>query len=189
MIFLSASVPTPGREYYGTEDTFAIREATIAFTRVCVEYNIPFFFGGHPSITPLIWSVAMQHVSNGLPLISIYQSKIFGEEVPKEVKGFKNVHFTEPVENDKRKSVEAMREQMFNENPVDCAVYIGGMNGVVDEYKLIKQKYQYAEHYAFASTGGASVDIYNEVGNINDMLESDYAYTSVFRKILKKYKR
>lgn len=30
MIFLSASVPTPQREFYGTENVFAIREAIIA---------------------------------------------------------------------------------------------------------------------------------------------------------------
>lgn len=38
MIFLSASVPTPQREFYGTENVFAIREAIIAFTSVCMEF-------------------------------------------------------------------------------------------------------------------------------------------------------
>jgi hypothetical protein len=55
MIFLSASVPTPEREFFGTENIFAIREAIIAFTTVCVQYGIRFYFGGHPAITPLVW--------------------------------------------------------------------------------------------------------------------------------------
>ena len=33
MIFLSASVPTPQREFYGTENVFAIREAIITPVR------------------------------------------------------------------------------------------------------------------------------------------------------------
>ena len=31
-VFLSASVPKPGREFYGTEDVIAIRDAVIALT-------------------------------------------------------------------------------------------------------------------------------------------------------------
>lgn len=72
MIFLSASVPTPDREFYGTEDVFAIREAIIAFTTVCVDYGIRFYFGGHPAITPLVWQVAMQKAEGRMPLIDIY---------------------------------------------------------------------------------------------------------------------
>ena len=67
MIFLSASVPTPEREFFGTENIFAIREAIIAFTTVCVQYGIRFYFGGHPAITPLVWDVAMQNIKQGMP--------------------------------------------------------------------------------------------------------------------------
>lgn len=189
MIFLSASVPSPKREYFGTEDIFAIREAIIAFTRVCVEYKIHFYFGGHPAITPLIWKVAMQNTSDNFPLIDIYQSKFFGNKIPKEVSDFNHVHLTEAVEDNVSKSVKAMREQMFNENVTDCAVFIGGMNGILDEYHMLKERYPKAEYLAFASTGGASVDVYNEEGRYNPLLESGYAYTSIFRELLKPYKK
>lgn len=188
MIFLSASVPTPEREYFGTENVFAIREAIVAFTKVCMEYKIRFYFGGHPAITPLIWQVAMQNVQDGLPLIDIYQSKIFGEKIPKEVSDFNNIHFTEPVDNDIRESVRAMREQMFSENNTDCAVFIGGMNGIKDEYHMLLEKYPNAQYLAFVSTGGASVDVYKEIGKQNPLLENGYAYTSIFRDLLKPYK-
>lgn len=64
MIFLSASVPARGREFYGTENVFAIREAIIAFTSVCMQYGIRFYFGGHPAITPLVWQVAIQNTKD-----------------------------------------------------------------------------------------------------------------------------
>lgn len=189
MIFLSASVPSPKREYFGTEDIFAIREAIIAFTKVCAEYRIHFYFGGHPAITPLIWRVAMQNASQHFPLIDIYQSRFFGDRIPKEVGDFNCVHFTEAIDNDLGKSVHAMRQQMFGENDTDCAVFIGGMKGILDEYHMLKERYPKAEYLAFASTGGASADVYREEGIVNPLLESGYAYTSIFRELLKPYRR
>lgn len=49
-LFLSASIPTQGREYYGSTNDAAITGAVMAFTRVCAEYSIPFYFGGHPAV-------------------------------------------------------------------------------------------------------------------------------------------
>ena len=188
MIFLSASVPTPKREFYGTENIFAIREAIIAFTSVCMEYGIHFYFGGHPAITPLVWQVAKQKLNGANPLVDIYQSKIFGDTIPKEVSDFRNVHFTEAVNNSIPDSVQAMREEMFSENTTECAIFIGGMNGILDEYNMLKSKYPNAKYYAFASTGGASEELYHQIGIKNELLEHSYAYTSIFRELLLPYK-
>ena len=189
MIFLSASVPTPKREYFGTENIFAIREAIVSFTKVCAEYGIPFYFGGHPAITPLIWEVAMRNSQKNMPLIKIYQSKIFGESIPKEVGDFKNVHFTEAVGESIKNSVHAMRKQMFRENKTECTVFIGGMDGIKEEYNMLKELYPDAEFYAFASTGGASYDLYKEIGKPNPLLEGSYAYMSIFREILSPFRQ
>lgn len=189
MIFLSASVPKHGREYFGTENIFAIREAIVSFTKVCAEYGIPFFFGGHPAITPLIWEVAMRNTQKAMPLIKIYQSKIFGESIPKEVGDFKNVHFIEAVGESVKDSVQAMREQMFWENKTECAVFIGGMKGIIDEYRMLRKIYPDAKYYAFASTGGASYSLYKEIGNPNPLLEGSYAYMSIFREILAPFRQ
>lgn len=188
MIFLSASVPTPDREFYGTENVFAIREAIIAFTSVCIQYGIRFYFGGHPAITPLVWQVAMQKLKAGNPLIDIYQSKFFGDKIPKEVSNFRNVHFTDAVDNNIVDSIHAMREQMFSDNPTECAVFIGGMKGILDEYEMLMNKYPNTKCYAFASTGGASEELYQKIGIRNEFLENSYAYISVFRNLLLPYK-
>lgn len=189
MIFLSASVPTPEREFFGTENIFAIREAIIAFTTVCVQYGIRFYFGGHPAIAPLVWDVAMQNIKQGMPLIDIYQSKVFGENIPKEVQDFNNVHFTEAVNGSVQESVIAMRKQMFTENQTECAIFIGGMNGILDEYNMLHSMYPKAKFYAFASTGGASIELYKKIGEHNELLENSYAYVSIFRKLLLPYKK
>ena len=131
----------------------------------------------------------MRNTSQHFPLIDIYQSKFFGEKIPKEVGDFNRVHFTEAVDDDLIKSVNAMRQQMFDENETNCAVFIGGMKGILDEYHMLKERYPKAEYLAFASTGGASVDVYKEEGISNHLLESGYAYTSIFRELLKPYRQ
>ena len=188
MIFLSASVPYKGREYYGTENVFAIREAIIAFTTVCVQYGIRFDFGGHPAITPLVWQVAM-HTSEGkTPLIDIYQSSIFGNKIPKEVSNFEKVHFTEAVGNSIKESVIRMREIMFSENKTECAIFIGGMDGIIQEYEMLKERYPYARYYALSSTGGASSHLYDIIGKDMSILSDSYAYMSIFKTLLYPFK-
>ena len=65
MIFLSAGIPNPtpiqGREFFGQGNVPAIREAVMAFTKVCMEYHIPICFGGHPAISPLVYEIAKNY--------------------------------------------------------------------------------------------------------------------------------
>ena len=52
-IFLSASVPLPEREYFGTEDVIAIRDSVIALaSAVLANPDYHLIWGGHPSVTP-----------------------------------------------------------------------------------------------------------------------------------------
>lgn len=185
MIFLSASIPMPGREFYGTEDVIAIREAVMAFTKVCIEKNLPFYFGGHPAITPLVWEVAKDYLHDGFKeFVHIYQSSWFKGKTPKEVEFFNNVVWTEAKENVPA-SVEYMRNQMFKENETTIAVFIGGMEGIKDEYDLITKFYPDVEILPVATTGAASEKLYKDLGYNNPDLSDNYSYVSVFRKYLK----
>ena len=182
MIFLSASVPVESRrnEFSGPIDVLAIREAIVAFTKVCAENNLPFYFGGHPAITPLVYRVASQYTENK-PLIKIYQSLYFEGQTPKEVEFFDNICWTKKVNDDMLASVEAMRNQMFTENHTDCAVFIGGMKGIIDEADKIKKIYPLVKIWPVASTGGASLDLYNKMNLSDEDLLRSPAYVSLFR--------
>lgn len=184
MIFLSASVPRPDREFFGTENVYAIKEAVISFVRVCAEKRLPFYFGGHPAITPLVWNVAKNYSGDKEPAIKIYQSLYFGDQIPKEVEHFKDVHMTEAVDGDARKSVEHMRKVMFGENPTDCAVFIGGMGGVVDEARMIRDMYPGARFLPIYSTGGAAKAIYEEFQIDDERLKEGYAFYELFKEVL-----
>lgn len=182
MIFLSASVPVESRrdEFSGPIDVLAIREAIVAFTKVCAENNLSFYFGGHPAITPLVYRVASQYTENK-PLIKIYQSLCFEGQTPKEVEFFDNICWTNIVNNNKYESVEAMRNQMFDENYTDCAVFIGGMKGIIDEADKIMKRYPSVKILPVASTGGASLDLYNKMKLSDEDLLRSPAYVSLFR--------
>lgn len=183
MIFLSASVPQPDREFFGTENAYAIKEAVISFVRVCAEKRLPFYFGGHPAITPLVWNVAKNYYGDKEPAIKIYQSRFFGDLIPKEVEHFKNVRLTEAV-GDRRQSIDHMRQVMFEENPTDCAVFIGGMGGVVDEARIIKRMYPDAKFLPLFSTGGAAKAIYEEYQIDDERLKESYAFYELFQELL-----
>jgi hypothetical protein len=66
-IFLSASIPLPERhpKYYETADLIAIRDAVIALASIALP-NHRIIWGGHPSITPLIYYVIERMLINKL---------------------------------------------------------------------------------------------------------------------------
>ncbi len=184
MIFLSASVPQPDREFFWTENVYAIKEAVISFVRVCAEKSLPFYFGGHPAITPLVWNVAKNYCGDKEPAIKIYQSRYFGERIPKEVEHFKDVHLIDAVDDNKSESVNRMRRVMFEENPTDCAVFIGGMDGVVVEAHMIRDMYPDARFLPIFSTGGAAKAIYEEFKIEDERLKENYAFYELFQELL-----
>ena len=80
MIFLSAGIPNPtpiqGREFFGKGNVPAIREAVMAFTKVCMEYHIPICFGGHPAISPLVYEIAKNYGDDFSNHVLIYQYSV-----------------------------------------------------------------------------------------------------------------
>lgn len=189
MIFLSASVPDPKRseEYSQPGNINAIRDAVVAFTTVCAEWKIPFYFGGHPAISPLVYSIASKYVQQ--PDIKIYQSEYFRGKTPEEVNYFNNICWTKAIDGNIQKSVEYMREQMFNDNKeTPIAVFIGGMKGIIDEAYMIKGIIRDVQLVPLASTGGASFDLYKEIGCADEDYLNSYAYLSLFAKLLNEYK-
>lgn len=188
-IFLSASIPDIKRkkEFKGDIKVNAIRDAIVAFTKVCSEWNIEFYFGGHPAISPLIYSVASEY-ENATDNIKIYQSEYFKEKIPEEVNYYKNIKWTEKKE-DIESSIRYMRECMFEDNRgTVLAIFIGGMIGLKEEAKMIQEKCPNVTIVPLASTGGASVDLYEEKKCIKEEYLNSYAYISLFKELLSEYK-
>ena len=161
-IFLSASIPMLGRDerYFKTADTIAIRDSVLALASVALpKYKL--IWGGHPSITPLIASV-LQH--SGLDIHSsviLYQSTYFEQFFPLENESVAHIIKTNDM-GDKDLSIEEMRKHMLGDNEFYAGIFIGGMEGVEDEYTMFTQLHPEAKAFPLASTGGAAKIIYDK---------------------------
>ncbi|WP_322549002.1 hypothetical protein [Flavobacterium psychraquaticum] len=213
-IFLSASVPLPERHprYYDTADIIAIRDAVIALASLVIgKHRI--IWGGHPSITPLIYYVIEKMIVNNLkrddwnfPLtdnekewvaselkgkiqehVLLYQSLFFKDDFPPENEMFQNVRLTEN-KGDLPTSIKYLRHKMFTENEFSAAVFIGGMDGIEVEYNMFKELHPKALMLPIASTGAATTIVFDSLASEDEAKHErflkDYGYMSLFQKYL-----
>ena len=184
-IFLSASVPKPGREFYGTEDVIAIRDSVIALASVVLtnpQYHL--IWGGHPSITPLIALVLERYDLKMSDRVTLYQSDWFREFFPPENQDIGNRVITEK-QGDVKTSLELMREKMIGDNEYEAAVFIGGMGGIFDEYDLFTSKHSEVRVLPVASTGAAARALYEKFQErFDERLLTELSYTSLFKEVL-----
>lgn len=187
-IFLSASIPLPERDpqYIETADIIAIRDAVIALaTTVLPHHRI--IWGGHPSITPLIYYVMDKLKLNIQNHVTLYQSRLFEKFFPEDNNQFNNVILTDIIENDREKSLFHMRERMLSESVFSAAVFIGGMEGIEIEYKMFREKHPHALVIPIASSGAATKIVYDTIlpeNFKNERFVKDYGYMSIFQKYL-----
>lgn len=187
-VFLSASIPDPARneQFYRTADIIAIRDAVRALATVVIP-NAHLIWGGHPAITPLIRYVFERMNRDIKNHVTLYQSDYFREYFPKDNMLFENKIITKIV-GDRDSSLEYMRKKMLDNN-FSAGIFIGGMEGVLDEYELFKMYNPDALVIPVASTGAAARIIFNKITEINrgnnmDKLLNDYAYMAVFKDAL-----
>lgn len=184
-IFLSASIPYFDRDkkFYDTADIIAIRDAVRALATVVIPKS-HLVWGGHPSITPLIRYVMERMNSDIKSHISIYQSLFFEDRFPKDNFAFENIVLTPKLET-QDESLKLMRIKMLSENDFKAGIFIGGMEGIIDEFELFKTYNPQASLFPVASTGAAAKIIFqNASGEFNSKLENDFAYMALFSDLL-----
>ena len=131
-IFLSASVPERELHRY-VSDPDAIRDAVKALTAEVVRDRL-LVFGGHPAI-----STHVEHVARTLRAIDnvhIYQSELFRNLITREARAFPNLIWTPEVPGNRPASLTRMREEMIRAHEFDAAVFIGGMDGLDEEWAI-----------------------------------------------------
>lgn len=187
-VFLSASIPYPDRDkkYYATADIVSIRDAVRALATVVIP-KAHLVWGGHPSITPLIRFVMDKMNVDLKKHVTLYQSLFFEEYFPSDNFAFENIVLTER-RNNRDESLELMRNMLFNENDFKVGIFIGGMEGINDEYLMFKEKHPNALILPMASTGAAAKILYeNQPQDYDIRLKNDYAYMALFRDLLHYY--
>ena len=158
-VFLSASVPNrPGFERVANAP-FVIEQAVVSLARAVFAENGKIVFGAHPSISPLVASVAAEYHLPGAPeqdrSVIIYQSHAFDAVLPTETWdmyrfGFANLVWTDaqngeryvkdtPASRNCPQSLRHMRIRMIAETRPRIMVIVGGMEGVVEEIRLFRE--------------------------------------------------
>lgn len=180
-VFLSASVPNRDLDVYKKPESahLDIEEAVVSLARAVFAEDGRLVFGGHPSISPLVASVAADYYpatfrteENAAPPVSIYQSLCYEGYIPDTTRLLREMGFAEIIWTEAEygetyvpgaagrqcvQSVFHMRDRMIAEkNPV-AMVAIGGMDGVEDEATRFQSgKRNVQPIYVFRSTWGAA---------------------------------
>jgi len=155
-IFLSASVPIVGRgTYHETADPFLIQKAVRELV-VAVIHDHKIVWGGHPAITPMIWTICEDLDIAYSKSVVLYQSRYFEDRFPEENARFENVILVEAVQNDQAASLRRMREEMLSRRDLKAAVFIGGMEGVETEYEMFQYFHPAGKILLVPSPGGAA---------------------------------
>ncbi|MET3524216.1 hypothetical protein [Mesorhizobium abyssinicae] len=184
-IFLSAGVPDPqrGPEFAATANTVAITAAVSALVYVALGRR-RLIWGGHPAITPMIFVMSEGMSINYAEWVTLYQSEFFKDEFPEDNRRFRNVVFTEGLNNDREASLRLMRQRMFKEHEFRAAVFIGGMGGIVAEYEMFRQLQPHAKVIPVTSTGGASLNVAAKLGKVPSDFQDQRDYVALFHEHL-----
>jgi hypothetical protein len=156
-IFLSASIPTPGRAPFDQDIEPQMIQAAVSALATVVLGRRVLVWGGHPAITPMLWAASQELGVEYSNSVRLFQSKFWkDEDFPEENKQFGNVTYVDAVAGDREKSLQAMRLSMLQSESFEAAVFIGGMEGIFDEHKLFSSLYPEAKCVPVAVTGGAA---------------------------------
>lgn len=183
-IFLSASVPVAGRgSYHETANPFliqcAVRELVISVIRT---HRI--VWGGHPSITPMIWSICEDLDVNYADSVVLYQSRFFDDRFPEENARFGNVVFTDAAPGDREASLSLMRQTMLSREDLVGAVLIGGMDGVEAELALFQQYHPNAFIVPVAAAGGAAREVALRAAGAHQVDTDEVDFASLFHRAI-----
>lgn len=169
-----------------------IEEAIVSIARATFARNARLLFGGHPSVSPLVASIAGEYFPPDphrrvRPVVT-FQSEFFRGFVPDETwlllrMGWSTIEWAPAVDGDREASLELMRRWMLNprEAPADIVarneldvpramIAVGGMEGVLDETRIFRESWPHERGprppiFAFTSGGGAARECAHELAD------------------------
>ncbi len=194
-VFLSASIPDPMR-WNGPFDALGITDAVVAVARAILFAGGRLVTAAHPTIAPLLLYVAAEQGPSISPSVLIYQSAVFDAILPDatrqfEAEGVGRVIRTAAVDGEvpdpaqATQSLALMRHQMLSQEPLAGAIFIGGMEGIPDEYALFGNLHPRSPTYAFGVPGGSARSLVEfSPPDLGEKLATSAIYPAVARAIV-----
>lgn len=196
-IFLSSSIPDPER-WVGKYQPYEITDAVVAAVRAILTSTGRIVCAAHPTVAPLLLSVASTFPleERKTPLVLIYQSELFSEVVVEETRqmeerpGLGEIRWTKAgpgdhVEGDRSRSLAIMRRAMLQESDPAAAVFIGGMEGIPEEFEMFGELYPSRPVYPLARPGGAAAQLVERVeSQLKHQLATSDVYPALMQQIV-----
>jgi hypothetical protein len=210
-IYLSASVPyrrspkefetaeqdAENQYFVATAQPLRIREAIAQLCRFAFSRDIDLVFGGHPAISPIVLVAARRFGATPRKRVIVFQSLFFWSKIPQETLNFEDwelgtLLWTAPQPTDaptKEASLTWMRKLNFR-SPQNllAAVFVGGMEGCIEEADIATRDRPTVPRFAIGSTGSAAADLLDKrpgfSGSLDsDLLQKNISYPIVMRRI------
>lgn len=194
-LFLSASIPDSSR-WGGEFDALEITDAVVSLARVFLTAGWRLVTAAHPTIAPLLLYVAAEFSGGGSRRIAVYQSELFEDVLPTatrrfEADGVGTVVWTAAAAGDRphpdewNASLAIMRRQMLAETEPSAAVFVGGMHGISDEYRLFAKLRPDRPRYAVGRPGGEARTLVRASGSaLDEQLREGVVYPAIWRAVL-----
>jgi len=96
---------------------------------------------------------------------------------------FADVRLVDAIAGDRDESLRKMREEMLQSQRFEAAVFIGGMEGVLEEAAMFAELYPEAAMIPVASTGAAASEVY-WAGAYPTEFQTELTYPTLFRHYL-----
>ena len=169
----------------------------MAFARVFLTAGAEVVTAAHPTIAPLLLYVAAELPVDRPRRIVTYQSGLFDEVMPAATRRFQQEEIgrfeTTPAAPGERavpgewdESLLMMRRQMLSETQPCAAVFVGGMEGITDEFALFSEMFPEAPTYPIGRPGGEARRLAEHSNSpLHDQLLRGRAYPALWRIVLK----
>jgi hypothetical protein len=118
----------------------------------------------------MVWAVCEDLGVDYSKCVTLYQSSLFADVFPTENAHFANVVRVDAVGDDRSASLKAMRLAMLGVE-YESAVFIGGMEGILDEYQMFNQIHPAAKVVPVSSPGGAARMLARQLHEENDRID------------------
>ena len=173
-VFLSASFPSGERgQKFEPYSAGAIADAVSAVVRAVLRNEGKLLFGGHPTITPMVLLIGCE--LGVKDAVDVFQSKWFEGSITEETlrlveTGVGEIHWT-AKRDILPDSLALMREEMFNFGQPAGAVFVGGMEGILDEYEMFGRRWRGIPRVPLAAAGGAAASLEIDKGLPEELVE------------------
>jgi hypothetical protein len=128
----------------------------------------------------MVWSVCEDLGVDYAQAVVLYQSRYFEELFPEENRHFGNVVYVDAVLDDREASLARMRQAMLSRDDLSAAVFIGGMEGIFEEYTLFTRFHPQTTVLPVPAPGGAARQLAESFGRVDEAALHDLDFARLF---------